>query len=69
MTARPFKHPTTGIYYFRRGVPEELRPLVGKREEKISLGTRDLTEAKRLHAVKAAEVEARWANLNKPPKP
>ena len=67
MTARPFKHPATGVYYYRRGVPEELRPLVGRREEKVSLGTKDLTEAKRLHAVKAAEVEARWANLLKPP--
>ncbi len=66
MMARPFKHPTTGVYYYRRGVPEELRPLVGRREEKVSLGTKDLNEAKRLHAQKAAEVEARWANLLKP---
>ena len=67
MTPRPFKHPTTGVYYYRRGVPEGLRSLVGKREEKISLGTKDLVEAKRLHAIRAAEVEARWANLLRPP--
>ena len=67
MTPCPFKHPTTGVYYYRRGVPEGLRSLVGKREEKISLGTKDLAEAKRLHAIRAAEVEARWANLLRPP--
>jgi hypothetical protein len=39
--ASPWKHPDTGIYYFRRGVPEALRPLVGKREDKVSLETRD----------------------------
>jgi Domain of unknown function (DUF6538) len=43
--------------------------LVGKREERISLGTRNPAEAKRLHALKLAEVEERWANLQngKPP--
>jgi len=37
--ASPWKHPDTGIYYFRRGVPEALRSLVGKREEKVSSET------------------------------
>ena len=27
---RPFKKPETGVYYFRRIVPEPLRKLVGK---------------------------------------
>jgi hypothetical protein len=44
-------------------VPEELRALVGKREEKRTLGTKDPTEAKRLHAAALAELEARWASL------
>ena len=61
--ARPWKHPKTGIYWLRRGVPDDLRALVGKREEKRSLATRDPDEARRLHARVMAEVEQRWANL------
>jgi len=69
--ARPWKHPDTGIYYFRRGVPEVLRPLVGKREEKVSLETRDWREAGPRHAAVAAEVSARWERLRQAaaPKP
>ena len=48
--SRPFKHPRSGVYYLRKGVPEDLRELVGKREEKRSLETRDPAEAKRRHA-------------------
>lgn len=61
--ARPWKHPKTGIYWLRRIVPERLRMLVGKREEKRSLGTRDPEEARRLHAKAIVELDARWANL------
>ncbi len=57
---RPTQHPRTGIYQFRRAVPERLRHLVGKREVKISLGTRDPAAARRLHAEISAEVEADW---------
>ncbi|WP_459080512.1 DUF6538 domain-containing protein [Mesorhizobium sp. A623] len=35
--ARPFKHPKTGIYWFRKRVPNTLREHVGKLEEKVSL--------------------------------
>jgi hypothetical protein len=66
--ARPWKHPKTGIYWLRKGVPEDLRTLVGKREEKRSLGTKDPIEAKRLHATALAEVEARWASLRGGPR-
>lgn len=60
---RPWKHPDSGYYWFRKRVPDDLRDLVGKREERFSLGTRDPSEAKRLHALKLAEVEERWTNL------
>ncbi|WP_409334410.1 DUF6538 domain-containing protein [Bradyrhizobium sp. AUGA SZCCT0283] len=60
---RPQKHPDSGYYWFRKRVPDDLRSLIGRREEKVSLGTRDPIEAKRLHALKLAEVEERWANL------
>ena len=63
MMARPRKNPKTGIYEFRRVVPDDLRGLVKKREEKRSLGTRDLEEAKRLHAEHWLKVDSRWANL------
>ncbi|MET0526854.1 MAG: DUF6538 domain-containing protein, partial [Microvirga sp.] len=39
--SRPWKHPKTGIYCLREAVPEGLRPIVGKREVKLSLGTKD----------------------------
>ena len=39
--SRPWKHPNSGVYSLRKGVPEDLRALVGKREEKRSLRTRD----------------------------
>ena len=67
--ARPWKHPKTGVYWLRKGVPEELRPLVGKREEKRSLKTRDPAEAKRLHLEALSELEAKWANLRSGPRP
>lgn len=44
---RPYRHPSTGVYWLRKGVPQALRPLVGKRELKRSLGTKDAEEAKR----------------------
>lgn len=60
---RPFKHPDSGVYWFRKVVPADLRALVGKREEKQSLQTKDPALARRRHAEALAEVEARWANL------
>jgi integrase len=62
---RPKAHERTGIYQFRKVVPERLRPLVGKREVKISLGTRDPQEAKTRHATTASEVEAEWLRLER----
>ncbi|GJE27509.1 site-specific integrase [Methylobacterium organophilum] len=61
--SRPWPHPKTGVFWFRRRVPKDLLALVGRREEKASLGTKDVGEAKRRFAVHAAKVEARWANL------
>ncbi|WP_331288977.1 DUF6538 domain-containing protein [Methylorubrum populi] len=51
MTTRPRKHPETGIYYLRRAVPADLLALIGKREEKISLGAKDPARAKSLMPV------------------
>lgn len=67
--SRPTKHTKTGVYYFRKAVPEDLRSLVGKREEKISLGTKNPADAKLAHARIAEEVEARWKALRSQPEP
>ena len=61
--SRPWPHPKTGVFWFRKRIPKDLMALVGKREEKASLGTKDVGEAKRRFAAHAALVEARWANL------
>jgi hypothetical protein len=65
--AQPWPHPKTGVFWFRRAVPKDLRALVGKREELASLGTKDPAEARVRYAKRSAEVEARWANLRKAP--
>ena len=57
------RHPATHVHYFRCAVPEDLRALVGKREEKRSLGTKDPEEAKVRHAIAAAQIDARWREL------
>lgn len=62
--SRPQKHPKTGIFQFRKRVPSHLQALVGKKEEKTSLGTRDPAEARILHARMLADVEARWRQLS-----
>jgi hypothetical protein len=59
----PIKYAKTGVYLYRRRVPDRLRALVGKREEKRSLGTKDPVEAKRRHAEIHADVEAKWQAL------
>jgi hypothetical protein len=48
--SRPIKHPKTGVYYYRRLVPEDLRGPVGKREVRVSLKTK--TPAKRPHVTR-----------------
>jgi integrase len=66
--ARPWKHPKTGVYWLRKRIPDDLRPLLRKREEKQSLGTRDPNEAKRVHARALTELAERWANLRSAPR-
>ncbi len=61
--SRPSRHPKTGIFQFRKRVPDALRLLLDKTEEKASLGTRDPAEAKVLHAQLLARVEERWRLL------
>ena len=55
--ATPWKHPESGIYYFRRAVPKELCKKMKKTEVKSSLRTREPSEAKRLFSIKQKECE------------
>jgi len=61
--ARPWRHPKTGMYWFRRRVPKDLRFLLGRNEERKTLGTKEPGLARTRYLEKAAEVEARWARL------
>src|SRR4051794_22251773 len=66
--SRPYKHPTTGIYWLRKRVPDAVQPLIGKREIRRSLKTTDPAEAKRRHREALAELETKWANLKAGPR-
>lgn len=66
--SRPWKHPNSGVYWLRKRVPDDLRALIGKREEKRSLGTRNPEEAKRRHAQLMTELDERWKNLRAGPR-
>ncbi|MFV0625369.1 DUF6538 domain-containing protein [Sphingomonas sp. ac-8] len=61
--ATPSKDPRTGIYQFRRVVPEALRPHFdgGRTEYKRSLDTRDPEEAKKLYPAQAQIFEQKLA--------
>jgi integrase len=56
LMAQPFRHPQSGMYYFRRRVPDDLRPVLGM-EYKRSLKTRDASEAKGRHAAEWTKSE------------
>jgi hypothetical protein len=66
--SRPWKHPNSGVYWLRKRVPDDLRALIGKREEERSLGTRNPEEAKRRHAQLMTELDERWKNLRAGPR-
>lgn len=61
--AQPIKRGS--VFWLRKKIPDDLRPIVGKSEEKFSLKTRDPAEARRLFAKAAAEIEERWSNLRR----
>jgi hypothetical protein len=54
--SRPFAHPKTGVYWLRKVVPADLRKIVGKRELKETLQTKDPRQAR----AKAPTVLARF---------
>jgi integrase len=67
--SRPWRHPRSGMYWFRKAIPDDLRRILGKREEKFSLRTKNPGEAQALHAKRAAEIAEKWARLRGSAKP
>jgi len=70
----PWQHPKSGIWWYRKATPTDLRRRAADlesfgvkvtREVQQSLGTRDRKEAERLYPGIAAEVERRWDNWRK----
>jgi len=59
-----WKHPKSGIHWFRMAVPERHRAAVGQREIKESLRTRNEAEARLKHAAKLVEVTSLFARLD-----
>ena len=59
----PYKPKNSDFYHVRKVVPLHLRALVGKTEEKRSLGTKDPAEAKRRTALFLAELDVKWTRL------
>jgi integrase len=56
--AQPFKHPKTGIYYYRRGIPAPLRAFFGgKWEWKVSLETQSFADARLRFVAEASRCE------------
>ena len=56
-----WRHPRSGVYYFRRAVPDDLRRVIGKTMIKKSLGTKDVTAAKRKVPPLTIQADAQFA--------
>jgi hypothetical protein len=65
--SRPWKHPKTGVYWFRKVVPGAMRGLVGKVEVRRTLHTKDPREAALRHVDVAAKIAAEWEALRRGP--
>lgn len=60
----PKRHPGSGIFLFRKRVPERLRAAVGRREIKFSLQTRDPVVARIRNLEEMARIERAWAEID-----
>jgi integrase len=60
----PKRHPESGIYLFRKRVPERLKDVVGKSEIKFSLQTRDPAMARIRNLEELARLERAWAEID-----
>lgn len=60
----PKRHPESGIYLFRKRVPERLKDVVGKSEIKFSLKTRDPAVARIRNLEALARIERAWSKID-----
>jgi integrase len=60
----PKRHPESGIYQFRKRVPERLRESVGKNEIKFSLHTRDPDVARLRNLEAMIQFERQWSGVD-----
>lgn len=67
--ARPYKHPKTGVYYFRQRVPTDLRRLIGDKIVSRSLQTKDPQQAKLANAAEVQKQAMIWEQHRKQPEP
>lgn len=67
--ARPYKHPKTGIYYYRQKIPADLRPKLGDKIISRSLHTRDPQTAKTRNAEEVRKQALLWDRYRKEPEP
>jgi hypothetical protein len=56
-----WKHPRSEFLWFRRRVPARFVALMGRREIKFSLGTKNLTEARLRCVEENLKLERMWA--------
>jgi integrase len=60
----PKRHPESGIYWFRKRVPNRLRESVGKTEIKFSLQTRDPVVARIRNLDAMLRIERKWVGYD-----
>lgn len=60
----PKRCPDSGIFQFRKRVPERLKDVVGKREIKFSLQTRDPVVARIRNLEELAKIERAWSGID-----
>lgn len=57
---RPTKHPKTGVYRLRGRLTAEMAAIYGKKEFKVSLGTKDAAEARHRAPEVYAALQSQW---------
>jgi len=65
--ALPWKHPKTGVYWFRRRVPADLRDKIRAAIVQKTLRTKNADEAKSRYIDVAKEVDDEWRKLRRRP--
>lgn len=60
----PKRHPESGVYWFRKRVPDRLRATVGKTEIRFSLRTREPDVARLRNLEAMLEIERAWAGYD-----